>query len=192
MHSRKGEDLTLRVFIDKNLVEVFANDRQAVAFAHKHIRENPNIRLFAKGGDAVIKSIKAWKMKSIYQPPTAVDASGSEASLEHEDRGQMRRQTGYDNRVVDHEIIQTMFYKPNSQDSGRMWDTWLFHQDATYYLYYLANAGKRWDNVSMAVSPDGVRWREKGHVLYKRPRRPGWGPALRGNRQITRPTASSS
>ncbi len=66
---KEGEDLTLRVFIDKNLVEVFANDRQAVAFAHKHIRENPNIRLFAKGGDAVIKSIKAWKMKTIYQMP---------------------------------------------------------------------------------------------------------------------------
>ena len=61
-----NEDLTLRVFIDKNLVEVFANDRQAAAFAHKEIRENPNLRVFAKGGDAVIKSIKAWKMKTIY------------------------------------------------------------------------------------------------------------------------------
>ena len=35
-------------------------------FAHKHIRENPNIRLFAKGGDAAVKSVKAWKMKTIY------------------------------------------------------------------------------------------------------------------------------
>jgi len=64
------EDLTLRVFIDKNLVEVFANDRQAAVFVHKHIRKNPNIRLFAKGGDAAVKSVKAWKMKTIYQPPT--------------------------------------------------------------------------------------------------------------------------
>lgn len=62
------EDLTLRVFIDKNLVEVFANDRQAAVFAHKHIRKNPNISLFVKGGDAAVKSIKAWKMKTIYQP----------------------------------------------------------------------------------------------------------------------------
>jgi len=66
---QKGEDLTLRVFIDKNLVEVFANDRQAAVFAHSKIRENPNIRLFAKGGDAAVKSIKAWKMQSIYKPP---------------------------------------------------------------------------------------------------------------------------
>jgi len=70
------EDLTLRVFIDKNLVEVFANDRQAAVFAHKHIRKNRNISLFAKGGDAAVKSVKAWKMKTIYQPPTAVKASG--------------------------------------------------------------------------------------------------------------------
>ena len=64
---RQDEDLKLRVFIDKNLVEVFANDRQAAVFAHKHIRTNPNIRLFAGGGDAVVKSAKAWKMKSIYR-----------------------------------------------------------------------------------------------------------------------------
>jgi beta-fructofuranosidase len=72
---KPGEDLMLRVFIDKNLVEVFANDRQAAVFAHKHIRKNPSIRLFAKGGDAKIKSIKAWKMKTIYEHPTAFKPS---------------------------------------------------------------------------------------------------------------------
>ena len=67
------------------------------------------------------------------------------------------------------QIVQTMFYKPNSRKSGRMWDTWLHLHEGTYYLYYLANAGRRWDNVSMAVSCDGVHWREKGRVQYKRP-----------------------
>ncbi len=62
------EDLTLRVFIDKNLVEVFANDRQALVHGHDKVRANPRVRLFAKGGDARVKSIKAWKMKSIYNP----------------------------------------------------------------------------------------------------------------------------
>ena len=42
--------MTLRVFIDKNFVEVFANDRQAVVHAHKTL-SNPNVRLFATGGD---------------------------------------------------------------------------------------------------------------------------------------------
>jgi hypothetical protein len=67
------------------------------------------------------------------------------------------------------QIVQTMFFKPNSRKSGRMWDTWLYLQEGTYYLYYLANAGRRWDNVSMAVSSDGVHWREHGRVLTKRP-----------------------
>ena len=65
--------MTLRVFIDKSMVEVFANDRQATAFAHKHIRENPNIRLFAKGGDAAVKSVKAWKIRSIYHGPAELE-----------------------------------------------------------------------------------------------------------------------
>jgi len=61
-----GEDLTLRIFIDKNLVEVFANDRQAAVFAVKSPRAEPNVSLFAQGGDAAIRSIKAWRMRSIY------------------------------------------------------------------------------------------------------------------------------
>ena len=62
----QGEDLTLRVFIDKNLVEVFANDRQAAAFAVKSARPEPNVSLYAKGGDAAVRWIKTWRMKSIY------------------------------------------------------------------------------------------------------------------------------
>jgi len=63
---KKDENLVLRVFIDKNLVEVFANDRQAAAFAHGHVREAPNINLFARGGDAAVTEVKAWRMASIY------------------------------------------------------------------------------------------------------------------------------
>lgn len=67
---KENEDLTLRVFIDKNVVEVFANDRQAAMWAHPHVRKDANIRLFAKGGDAKLKSVRAWKMKSIYTKST--------------------------------------------------------------------------------------------------------------------------
>ena len=63
---QKNEDLKLRIFIDKNLIEVFANDRQAAAVAHTHIRENPNVRLFTEGRNLQVKSIKSWNMKSIY------------------------------------------------------------------------------------------------------------------------------
>jgi sucrose-6-phosphate hydrolase SacC (GH32 family) len=64
---KADEDLTLRVFVDKNIVEVFANDRQAAVVAHDHIRKNPNINLFTKDMDLNVKEIKAWKMKSIYK-----------------------------------------------------------------------------------------------------------------------------
>jgi beta-fructofuranosidase len=63
---KQGEDLTLRVFVDKNLVEVFANDRQAAVAAIKYAPENLGVSLFSKGGDVVVKEIKGWKMKSIY------------------------------------------------------------------------------------------------------------------------------
>lgn len=63
---KEGEDLTLRVFIDKNFVEVFANDRQAAVAAIKYAPEKLGISLFSKGGDITAKEVRGWKMKSIY------------------------------------------------------------------------------------------------------------------------------
>lgn len=66
-----GESLTLRVFVDKNLVEVFANDRQAAVFAVPSVRAEPHISLYAKGGTATVPSIKTWRLRTIYQPDPA-------------------------------------------------------------------------------------------------------------------------
>jgi sucrose-6-phosphate hydrolase SacC (GH32 family) len=64
---KKDEDLVLRVFIDKNFVEVFANDRQAaVAAAGAYVQTNTGVTLFSKGGDTVVTRLRSWKMKSIY------------------------------------------------------------------------------------------------------------------------------
>jgi sucrose-6-phosphate hydrolase SacC (GH32 family) len=63
---KKGEDLALRIFIDKNLVEVFANDRQAAVTASDYVPENRSARLFSTGGDTMVKKITCWKMRSIY------------------------------------------------------------------------------------------------------------------------------
>ena len=67
-----------------------------------------------------------------------------------------------------------MFYKPQHEKTGRMWDTWLYLHEGVYYLYYLAASrdavdDQPWDNISMATSPDGVNWTELGPVLHKRP-----------------------
>jgi hypothetical protein len=63
---------------------------------------------------------------------------------------------------------QAMFYRPHRRDTGRMWDTWLYQREGKYCLYYLANRSKRWDNISMATSTDGVHWTEHGPILTKR------------------------
>ena len=63
---KDGEDLTLRVFIDKSMIEVFANDRQAAVAWHEYKSDELYSSLFSKGGDLKVKSFTAWKMKSIY------------------------------------------------------------------------------------------------------------------------------
>jgi beta-fructofuranosidase len=66
---KEGEDLTLRVFIDKNLIEVFANDRQAAVAWHDYKPKDLQVCLFSKGGDLKVKRMSAWQMKSIYPKP---------------------------------------------------------------------------------------------------------------------------
>ena len=63
---KRGEELTLRIFVDKNLVEVFANDRQAAIFAAPYARDSTAVRLFSDGADSVVQDVKCWKMKSVY------------------------------------------------------------------------------------------------------------------------------
>ena len=63
---KDNEDLTLRIFIDKSMIEVFANDRQAAVAWHEYSPKSLNVSLFTKGGDLEVKRVTAWKMKSIY------------------------------------------------------------------------------------------------------------------------------
>jgi hypothetical protein len=61
-----------------------------------------------------------------------------------------------------------MLYKAQSNDTGNMWDVWLYHHAGTYYLFSLCTTKGGigdWDNISMARSPDGVQWTEIGPVL---------------------------
>ena len=64
----EDEDLTLRLYIDKTIVELFVNDRQAaVVFTYGYLRKDPNMSIFTKDKNLSIKEIKAWKMKTIYE-----------------------------------------------------------------------------------------------------------------------------
>ena len=62
-----GEDLLLRIFIDRSMIEIFANDRQAAVAWHEYDSENRYINLFTEGKDVAIKTLRTWEMKSIYQ-----------------------------------------------------------------------------------------------------------------------------
>jgi beta-fructofuranosidase len=59
----KGEPLKLQVFVDKSVVEVFANNRQAVMRRIYPTRKDSlNVILFSKGGGATVRKLEAWEM----------------------------------------------------------------------------------------------------------------------------------
>ncbi|MCH2242566.1 MAG: glycoside hydrolase family 97 N-terminal domain-containing protein, partial [Aquabacterium sp.] len=67
-----GEKLTLRVFVDGTLVEVFANERQVV-MSDKEVHKDADIYgsavLFTEGQDLKVDQITSWDMKSTYNNP---------------------------------------------------------------------------------------------------------------------------
>lgn len=60
---RPGEPLTLRVFVDRSVVEAFANDRQAALRRVYPMRsDSVGVSVFAGGGAAKLRRINAWQM----------------------------------------------------------------------------------------------------------------------------------
>jgi beta-fructofuranosidase len=58
-----GESLELRVFIDKSVVEVYANDRQAIGRRVYPMRpDSLGVSLFASGRNAQVRKAQAWEM----------------------------------------------------------------------------------------------------------------------------------
>jgi beta-fructofuranosidase len=60
---KPGEPLKLRVFVDRSVVEIFANDRQAIGRRVYPTRaDSMGISLFGTGGGVQFKTVKAWEM----------------------------------------------------------------------------------------------------------------------------------
>ena len=58
-----GGTFTLRIFLDRSIIEVFADDRQCVTQRIYPSREDAlGVSLFCKGGSAKVLSLKAWDM----------------------------------------------------------------------------------------------------------------------------------
>lgn len=66
-HLEPGETVKLRIFIDKSVVEVFVNGKQALAVRVYPGREDSlGVSIRSRGKDAKLISLDAWQMKSIY------------------------------------------------------------------------------------------------------------------------------
>ncbi len=60
---RDGEALSLRIFVDKSIVEVFVNDRQAIARRIYPSRpDSLGVSLFARGGGVNAAQVDSWDM----------------------------------------------------------------------------------------------------------------------------------
>lgn len=62
-----GEDVKLRIFIDKYLVEVFANDRQALLAAHLDCSGKQGLDAFSVGAATTLKRLDIWRLKPTNQ-----------------------------------------------------------------------------------------------------------------------------
>ncbi len=71
-------------------------------------------------------------------------------------------------RPPDETSVQAGFYTPPHRP-GQLWDTWLYHHEGLYYMYYLAGKMGRWDAHELAVSTDAVHWHYHGKVAGPRP-----------------------
>ncbi|WP_338359157.1 glycoside hydrolase family 32 protein [Yeosuana marina] len=64
------ENLELRIFIDKSVVEVFVNNKQCVAARVYPNREDSiGVSFKAQGSESELISLKAYQMKDIYETP---------------------------------------------------------------------------------------------------------------------------
>lgn len=67
LYLEDGELLRLRVFIDRSIVEVFANGRQCLTLrAYPTRQDSTGVSVFARGSEAKLVSLTAYQMKSIW------------------------------------------------------------------------------------------------------------------------------
>jgi sucrose-6-phosphate hydrolase SacC (GH32 family) len=62
-----GEDFELRIYVDRYVVEVFANDRQAMIAAHHDYKGHPDVTAFSVGAPMTLQRVERWKIKATDQ-----------------------------------------------------------------------------------------------------------------------------
>jgi len=67
LYLEEGEPLRLRVFIDRSVVEVFANGLQCLTLrTYPSLEESRGVSVFARGSEARLVNLTAWQMRSIW------------------------------------------------------------------------------------------------------------------------------
>ena len=62
------ENLNLRIFLDKSVLEVFINGKQCVAMRVYPSRDDSKyVSVRSQGTTAILKSLDVWKMQNIYE-----------------------------------------------------------------------------------------------------------------------------
>ena len=60
---KKGEKIRLRVFLDKSMLEVFANGRQCITqVIYPTLKDAVDIQVFAEDASIKIEEVKAWQL----------------------------------------------------------------------------------------------------------------------------------
>lgn len=62
-----GEDVTVRIFIDRSLVEVFVNDRQAIVGYFSEHAGRTAVHAFSIGAPTRLRSVEAWRIRPTNQ-----------------------------------------------------------------------------------------------------------------------------
>ena len=60
---QQGEPVTLRVFLDRSVLEVFVGDRRYLAQRiYPTHPEALDVKLFSRGGPTLVRRVQAWQM----------------------------------------------------------------------------------------------------------------------------------
>jgi sucrose-6-phosphate hydrolase SacC (GH32 family) len=63
----KGESFKLHIFIDKALIQAYANDQKTLTtWAYPSLTDSKGLQIWADDPGAKVKSLEIWEMKSIY------------------------------------------------------------------------------------------------------------------------------
>jgi beta-fructofuranosidase len=61
------QPIELRIFVDRSIVEVFANERQCLTLRVYPDRDDSvGVSLFARGGSATFSGVESWPMESVW------------------------------------------------------------------------------------------------------------------------------